>query len=61
MISIDEPATVEELPSEPTPPFASDDTIVVEKILLVNTENVTHNPYEQTAELKVGEKKTIFQ
>ena len=55
VISIDETATVEELPplSEPTPAPASDDPIVVDKILLVNTENVTHNQYEQTTELKV--------
>ena len=33
----------------------SDDPIVVDKILLVNTENVTHNEYIQTPELKVEE------
>ena len=59
-ISIDEPTTVEEISSESTPPPpppspVSDEPIVVDKILLVNTENVTHNEYEQTAELKVGE------
>ncbi len=58
MISIDEPTTTaaEEISSEPTPTPATDEPIVVDKILLVNTENVTHDEYEQTAELKVKEK-----
>ncbi|CAF4438190.1 unnamed protein product, partial [Adineta steineri] len=44
----DEPAVAEEITAEPTPttssstPSASDEHIVVNKILLVNTENVTH-------------------
>jgi hypothetical protein len=54
-ISIDETATTEEISSEPTLSPVSDEPIVVDKILLVNTENVTHDKYEQTAELKVGE------
>ena len=56
LFSIDETTTaVEEISSEPTISSASDDPIVVDKILLVNTENVTHDEYEQTAELKVEE------
>jgi hypothetical protein len=31
----------------------SDEPIVVNKILLVNTENVTNDEYQQTPELKV--------
>ena len=36
-----------------TEEVSSEDPIVVDKILLVNTENVTHEEYEQTSELKV--------
>lgn len=57
---VDEPAAVEEPVAEPTPPPppppappAADETIVVNKILLVNTENISHNEYTQTPELKV--------
>ena len=55
---VDEPAVAEEITSESTSttassPPASDEPIVVNKILLANTENVTHNEYEQTPELKV--------
>lgn len=39
--------------SEPISSPVSDEPIVVDKILLVNTENVTHEPYEQTPEVKV--------
>lgn len=39
---------------EPFPSSTSEDPIVVDKILLVNTENVTHDEYEQTTELKVN-------
>lgn len=53
LISIDDATTAEEVSSEPIP--VSDEPIVVDKILLVNTENVTNDEYEQTAELKVGE------
>jgi hypothetical protein len=53
LISIDDATTAEEVSSEPAP--ISDEPIVVDKILLVNTENVTNDEYEQTAELKVGE------
>jgi len=50
----DETPTTEEISSESTPPPApvSDEPIVVDRILLVNTENVTHDEYEQTAEVK---------
>ena len=37
----------------PTPSPINDEPIVVNKILLVNTENVKHQDYEQTPELKV--------
>ena len=57
LFNIDEPMTAEEMSSESmssSPPSPiSDEPIVVNKILLVNTENVTHEPYEQTPELKV--------
>jgi hypothetical protein len=46
-----EPTSTIESPLPPPP--VSDEPIVVNKILLVNTENVTHNEYEQTPELKV--------
>ncbi len=56
-IYIDEPMVAEEISSEPVPSSSpssmNDEPIVVDKILLVNTENVTHDPYEQTPELKV--------
>lgn len=54
----DEPVIAEEVPSESTPTPSSsttDEPIVVNKILLVNTENVAHDEYEQTPELKVKE------
>lgn len=56
--SIDDSMTAEETlidstPSSPiTPPPAIEEPIVVNKILLVDTENVKHNDYEQTPELK---------
>ena len=57
---LDEPVTSEELSPEPisTPPpppplTATQEPIVVNKILLVDTENVSNDEYEQTPELKV--------
>lgn len=48
--------TTEDISPEPTPSSSTADPIVVDKILLVNTENVTHEEYEQTTELKVEER-----
>jgi len=53
MFYIDEPLIAEEISSEPISSPINDEPIVVNKILLVNTENVTHDAYEQTPELKV--------
>ena len=44
----------------PPPPPPVEDPIVVNKILMVNTENVKHNEYEQTSELKVKLSSTDF-
>lgn len=52
----DETSTVEEtIPNEtttPPPPPSVEEPVVVNKILMVNTENVKHDEYEQTPELK---------
>ncbi|CAF1630119.1 unnamed protein product, partial [Adineta ricciae] len=49
----DDPVVAAEEPiSEPTSPSVSEEPIVVNKILLVNTENVKHDEYTQTPELK---------
>ena len=51
---MEEPTAEPITPSPPPPPPAiTDEPIVVNKILLVNTENITHNEYTQTPELKV--------
>ncbi|CAF0904584.1 unnamed protein product [Rotaria sordida] len=49
----DDSAMVEETSPEPVSPSSTgEEPIVVNKILLVDTENVTHDDYEQTPELK---------
>ncbi|CAF0941961.1 unnamed protein product [Rotaria sp. Silwood1] len=49
----DDSVVVEETSSEsPSTPSTSEEPIVVNKILLVDTENVKHDEYEQTPELK---------
>ncbi|CAF4808154.1 unnamed protein product, partial [Rotaria magnacalcarata] len=44
----------EETSAEPSPPSPTDkqEPVVVNKILMIDTENVTHDDYEQTPELK---------
>ena len=52
--SLDDPIVAAEEPvPEPTSPPVNEEPIVVNKILLVNTENVKHDEYTQTPELKV--------
>ena len=40
-------------PSSPSSSSEDNETVVVNKILLVDTENITHDDYEQTSKLKV--------
>ncbi|CAF1265415.1 unnamed protein product [Rotaria magnacalcarata] len=50
----DDSVIAEETSAEPSPPSPTDkqEPVVVNKILMIDTENVTHDDYEQTPELK---------
>jgi hypothetical protein len=57
---VSEESISSELTSTVVPPATTsstsivDEPIVVNKILLVNTENIKHDEYEKTPEMKVG-------